>query len=279
MISPFVSSDKLVGENPFLIQMQPSSSLLTQNFANYLSSYLDRTVIFIYNGDSADIQRGQDFRNAILDRISEKTFIDDTVFREVIFKDSLPSDFNLILTADTENIIIIPSVREAEVSNILTSIYFIMEDENIRVLGMYNWPRFRSIDLEFYHKLQLHYFTSFFVDYNNGQVKEFINKFDQVYSTEPYLISSQGYNLAMLAYDIILYFCPVIKSFGENVIFNLYRPDCHPMMGDYRFRQLHPFSGHVNQFTRLITYKTDLTIEKVIPESFPAFPERAVEGH
>src|SRR4030042_4335576 len=56
MISPFVSSDKLVGENPFLIQMQPSSSLLTQNFANYLSSYLDRTVIFIYNGYSDDIK-------------------------------------------------------------------------------------------------------------------------------------------------------------------------------------------------------------------------------
>jgi hypothetical protein len=51
------------------------------------------------------------------------------------------------------------------------------------------------------------------------------------------------------------------------------------MMGDYRFRQLHPFSGHVNQFTRLITYKTDLTIEQVIPESLPAFPERAVESH
>lgn len=279
MISPFVSSDELVGGNPFLIQMQPSATLQLQKYADYLSAYLDRTIIFVYSGDSTDIQRSQGFREEILDRISGKTFIHDTVFREVIFKDSLPSDFNLTLTVDTENIIIIPSVREAEVSNILTSIYFIMEDQEITVLGMYNWPRFRSIDLEFYHKLQLHYFTSFFVDYNNGQVKEFIKKFDQVYSTEPYLISTQGYNLAMLAYDIMLYFCPVVKSFGENVIFNLERPDCHPMMGDYIFRQLHPFSGHVNQFTSLITYKTDLTIEQVIPESSPAFYERAVEGH
>jgi LysM repeat protein len=278
MISPFVSIDELVGGNPFLIQMQPSSSLQTQNFADYLSSYLDRTIIFIYNGDSADIQRGQDFRKGIINRISERTFIDDTLFREMIFTDSLPSDFYLTLTVDTQNIIIIPSVREAEVSNILTSIYFIVEDQNITVLGMYNWPRFHSIDLELYHELQLHYFTSFFVDYKNGQVKEFIKKFDQVYSIEPYLISSQGYNLAMLAYDIMLYFCPVIQSFGENMIFNLDRPDCHPMMGDYKFRQLHPFSGHVNQFTMLITYKTDLTIEQIIPEDSPSFYERVVEG-
>jgi LysM repeat protein len=265
MISPFFSSDELVMENPFLIQLQPSSELQMQSYAEYLSGYHDRTIVFIYSGDTAEIQKSRAFRNEILANISEKAYIDDVLFKEVVFNDSLPSDFNHTLTADTENIIIIPSFDEGEVSNILTGLYFLMEDYNIKVFGMDNWPRFRSIDLEFYHKLQLHYFTTFYVDDKNKQVREFISKFKSMYYTEPYLIASHGYNLGMLAYDIMLYFCPAVKNYGKNLIFNLDRTESHPMLGEYWFTQQHPFSGQVNQYAILIAYKADLTIEEILP--------------
>lgn len=266
MISPFASSDELIEKNPFLIQLQSSPRLQLQNYAEYLSGFYDRNIIFIHSGDSSDIQRSQDFRDDILNRISKKTNVEKILFTEYVFIDSLPSDFTNKLTTDTENIIIIPSVREAEVSNILTNIYFLMQKHDIKVFGMYNWPRFRSIDLDYYHKMQLHFFTTFYVDYEKEQVKEFVKKFDNAYSTQPYLITTHGYNLGMLAYDLMLYFCPAAKAYGKNLIFNLNQTGVHPMEGDYLFQQLHPFSGQVNQFTRLITYKTDLTIEQSIPE-------------
>lgn len=265
MISPFISSDELVGENPFLIQLQSSPRVQMENYADFISGYYDRTMIIIHSGDSSVMQHSHLFRNEILERISKKTSIAEVNFKEFVFVDSLPSDFTLTLTADTENIIIIPAVNEAEVSNILTSLYFLMENSNIKVFGMENWSRFRSIDLEYYHKLQLNYFTTFYVDYEKPEVVEFVRKFNNTFYTEPYLVTSHGYNLGMLAYDLMLYFCPAVKRYGKNVIFNLDQPGKHLMQGDYLFRQLHPFSGQVNQFTRQISYKTDLTIEQSVP--------------
>jgi len=265
MISPFYASDELIYTNPFLIQVPPSSSIQIQQYAAYLSEYFDRTLVYIHSGDSLDMTRTQFFKNELLANLSEKAHIDEVLFKEIIINDSLPSVYYHTLTKDTENIIIIPSMDEGEVSNILTGLYFLLEEYDIKVFGMPNWQRFRSIDLEYYHQLQLHYFTSFYVDYESEAVTGYLQKHKMAYQTEPYRISSRGYNISMLAYDILLYFCPLVIEYGRDMIFDLNSKANHPMMGDYDFVQLHNYSGHVNKFTCIIRYNPDLSIQHIQP--------------
>ncbi len=276
MISPFYASDELIYSNPFLVQVPPSSTVQLQQYAAYLSDYFDRTLVYIHNGDSLDMARTQFFKNEILANLSEKVPLDEVLFKEVIINDSLPSVYYHTLTRDTENIIIIPSIEEGEVSNILTGLYFLLDEYDIKVFGMPNWQRFRSIDLEYFHQLQLHYFTSFFVDYESQAVKNYLQKHKRAYKAEPYRISSRGYNISMLAYDIMLYFCPLVTEHGRNLIFELNRTASHPMMGDYDFIQLHNYSGNVNKYTCIIRYNRDLSIQHILPE--PVAPDEYVRA-
>jgi len=266
MISPFYASDELIYSNPFMVQVPPSSSIQIQQYAAYLSDFFDRTLVYIHNGDSLDMPRTQFFKNELLTKISEKVPLDEVLFKEVIINDSLPSVYYHTLTKDTENIIIIPSMEEGEVSNILTGLYFLLEEYDITVFGMPNWQRFRSIDLEYFHQLQLHYFTSFFVDYESDAVQRYLLKHKRAYQAEPYRISSRGYNISMLAYDIMLYFCPLVAEHGKNMVFELNRTDYQPMMGNYNFVQLHNYSGQVNKFNCIIRYNRDLSIQHIKPE-------------
>ena len=261
MISPFYASDGLVSSNPFLVQIPPSSSVMNSQYAAYLSGFYDKTLVFIHSNDSLELPRSESFREMLMQDISLKTNIEDVLFKEIVITDSLPSVFSHTLTGDTENVVIVPSVDEGEVSGVLSGLYFQLEDYDIEVFGMPSWQIFRSIDLEYFHQLNIHFPTSFHVDFEAENVKRYLENHRKYYNTEPYRITARGYNISMLGYDVMLYFCPLAAQYGKGMVFNLDKASYSPMMGDYEFGKLKWYGGHVNEYSSMLQYNRDLSIE------------------
>jgi LysM repeat protein len=269
VISPFTDSQWLLRDNPYFIQMVPAMEIEFRNWAKFLTNYWGNTMIIIYNGDSTEYETIEFLKQEMYEELARRSFYDGLRLKEVIITDSAEYEMNQFLTTDDQNIIIIPSTDEAYVSNILTALFFEIEEYDIQVFGMSNWHKFQSIDLEYLHQMGINYFTTFYIDYKKEAVLKFIGKFRQVYRTEPYRVSPRGYNLSMYGYDLMFYFTSLVSKFGKEFISCPINPDYKPMLGPYLFRKPGEHGGFMNQFSIMIEYGKDLEIRQlIIDDSF-----------
>jgi LysM repeat protein len=269
VISPFTDYQMLLRNNPYFIQMIPSMEIEFRNWARFLANYWGNTMIIIHNGDSLEYGTIDFLKQAMYEELAKREYYDELRLKEVIINDSAEYEMDQFLTSEDKNIIIIPSTNEAYVSNILTALFFEIENYDIRVFGMSNWHKFQSIDLEYLHLMMINYFTSFYVDYKKEAVMEFIKRFRQVYKTEPYRVSPRGYNLSMYGFDLMFNFTTLLSNYGKEFTPCPVNPDYKPMLGPYLFRKAGENGGYMNQFSIMIEYGKDLEIRQlIIDDSF-----------
>jgi len=265
VVSPFTPCNKWLRHNPFLIQLFPSREVEFKGWADYLVDYHDETIILVYNGDSAELDQINYLKQELLERLAYQTFLSEVSLKEVIFYDTSTFDLAHILTQDNRNIVVIPSDNEAYVGNILTSLYFLSKEYEIQIFGLPNWPKFISMDLEYLHELDVHYYTSFYVDYSKPDVMDFMRTYREVYRTEPYHVSPRGYNLSLYGYDIFNYFCTLVSENGKGFVFQDVSPDYSPLLGPYDLRRIRRYDGLMNHHIYLIHFMKNFDIE-VVPE-------------
>lgn len=262
MVSPFSSDREIVRYNPYVFQMTPSYDVEFKRWAEYISDYYDKTIILVHNGDPAEYPKIHFLKDQIFLKISEKADLDDVIFKEVIMNDSVVVNMNHVLTQDGENLVIVPSDNEAYVSNVISPLYYLLDQYQIEVAGLPQWNAFRNIDLEYFHKLRMSYFTSFYVDYDKPEMKEFIKEFREIYYTEPYRVMPRGYNLSVYGYDLLSFFITAIAEYGKNIIYFTDEMETDPILGPYNFERINDFGGHVNAYISIIKFSPDLNIRQ-----------------
>jgi len=269
MVSPFSSDREIVRYNPYVFQVTPSYDVEFKRWAEYISDYYDKTIILFHDGDSTEYHKVQFLKDEIFKKISEKADLEDVVFKEVVMNDSVFVDMNHVLTHDGENLVIIPSDNEAYVSNVISPLFYLLDQYQIEVAGMPQWNGFRNIDLEYFHKLKMSYFTSFYVDYDKPEMKEFILKFREIFYTEPYRVMPRGYNLSVYGYDLVSAFVGAIGEYGKNIIYFTEELEADPILGPYKFERINDFGGHVNAYISIIKFSPDLNIRQEVLERRP----------
>jgi len=269
VVSPFTDYQMLLRNNPYFIQMIPAMEIEFRNWAKFLANYWGNPMIIIYNGDSLEYETVDFLKQAMYEELAKREYYDDLRLKEVVMNDSAEYEMDQFLTSEDKNIIIIPSSNEAYVANILTALFFEIENYDIRVFGMSNWHKFQSIDIEYLHLMMINYFTSFYVDYKKEAVMDFIKRFRQVYKTEPYRVSPRGYNLSIYGFDLMFNFVTLLSNYGKEFTLCPVNPDYKPMLGPYLFRKAGENGGYMNQFSIMIEYGKDLEIRQlIIDDSF-----------
>lgn len=256
MVSPFTDNLMLVDENPYLFQVNPSYTSQIDEFARYVSGFGDKNIVLVHNGDSLAYSNVQMVKDKIFNNLSLDTMVNNIQFKEVVFRDSI---FVLehALNDEIENVFIIPSNEEAFVTNVVTKLNTLKAFGNqIKVVGLSRWQRFRNIDPEYFFNLELCIASPFFVDYHHKDVKEFVLKYRETYHTEPD-------QMAIHAYDIGLYFLSALKDYGKNFdqcIYN-YRTDL--LQADYKFVKWYKDSGFENTHVDIIQYYNGYNIFRI----------------
>jgi LysM repeat protein len=269
VVSPFTDYQMLLRNNPYFIQMIPAMEIEFRNWAKFLANYWGNPMIIIYNGDSLEYETVDFLKQAMYEELAKREYYDELHLKEVVMNDSAEYEMDQFLTSEDKNIIIIPSSNEAYVANILTALFFEIENYDIRVFGMSNWHKFQSIDIEYLHLMMINYFTSFYVDYKKEAVMDFIKRFRQVYKTEPYRVSPRGYNLSIYGFDLMFNFVTLLSNYGKEFTLCPVNPDYKPMLGPYLFRKAGENGGYMNQFSIMIEYGKDLEIRQlIIDDSF-----------
>lgn len=270
LVSPLSTRPDLIAGNPSVIQVVPADDSENAFFARYIARYKDNPIILFRSDDSLSMKASWKFKKELLSYLEKDSLGNPVNFSDYKLNDSTLRKLNKILKHDAENIVIIASENEPDVTALIVKLGLWSRAYKMTLFGVPAWQVWKNIDIKYFHSMQLQYYTPFFVDYSNPEVQQFIRKCRKIYGFEPYEISPRGYNFCMLGYDIGLYFITALEQYGNSFAPCMNHLDVDLLLTQYKFSRTG--QGFSNHAVHMIRYKPDYTIE-VVPCAEPDMPE------
>lgn len=204
IINPLSEKNEILGNNPFVIKIQPSDKTILQTLLQQidLKDTLQRILILSdhHNPQEAEyLQQVQPFFEALSSPM-KPVFID-------ISKDKT-EQIQPQLSATKKNIILYLSTNEAIITEILTQ-FSKLDKMSIALYCLHNLKQFEFIEPQYLHNLRMHYAEPFFVDPSLPAEADFEYRFFNTYQTIP---DKNAY----LGFDITTYALQLLKIGNTN---------------------------------------------------------------
>lgn len=252
VIYPLSSRSEEFGVYPDFIQVNPSMKALTVAMSDWLREEAEEANLVCLNLTGNEVSHSdlEDIRlfKEYMHRIGSMNFYDWNT-------SAVPLDgLRLQLLPDRENIIILPTTKEAEVSKILPVLSALTDGYRITVVGFPEWQAFTSVDHETYFKLNTNIFTYSYVDNTTEPAKRFALKYRKYFYTEPN-------NLAYKAFDMSLYFIELAAKYRDRTLDAL---EFYPRNGDFSrfyFQKMEGQAGKENQGFYIVNFGSDYRLK------------------
>ena len=252
VIYPLSSRSEEFGVYPDFIQVNPSMKALTVAMSDWLREEAEEANLVCLNLTGNEVSHSdlEDIRlfKEYMHRIGSMNFYDWNT-------SAVPLDgLRLQLLPDRENIIILPTTKEAEVSKILPVLSALKDGYRITVVGFPEWQAFTSVDHETYFKLNTKIFTYSYVDNTTEPAKRFALKYRKYFYTEPN-------NLAYKAFDMSLYFIELAAKYRDRTLDAL---EFYPRNGDFSrfyFQKMEGQAGKENQGFYIVNFGSDYRLK------------------
>ncbi len=248
MVSPLAMSPKIAETNPYFVQVWPSYNEQIEALADYVISNKEGNVILVYESgkDSSELVLRLKSRLSAAFPPSKVGEIITKRFFHISYRTAQPFDaiagiFLKAFSKHTNNLVVVPVDNEAFVSDVLSKLanMRVVYSMPIQLYGLNEWQRYKSIDIENYYSLNLHYISPFFVDYAAANVKRFVTLYRSRFHAEPTQMAFHGY-------DVAYFFVPSVSQYGSSLDRCI---PCHKeslLQSNYKFRRVGPNGGFEN---------------------------------
>jgi LysM repeat protein/ABC-type branched-subunit amino acid transport system substrate-binding protein len=247
MVSPLVSDSRFVSGNPYYFQINPDRNFRLTGTADYIiSEYSKQNVIVLNRGNNNYDQK------ILIDRLKGK--INAKGFHIYnLWSDGIEG-LESLLKPEDENIVVMTDDDEANISVAITRLNTVSKKFKITLIGLQEYSRLQSINIEYLHDLKLHYLAPYFIDYNDPQVTGFIDKYRLNFSAEPTQFSFQGY-------DVTINFLTDLRLFGKKFVSMNPIPKTNLLQAEYNFQKVTNFGGYVNHTFFVIEYSDNYEVK------------------
>jgi len=273
VVTPFYSDLDLIRENPYLFQLSPSLERGYREAAKLVASKHMYNIVYVRNEDSLGLEKHGYFKHLIFDGFDEYNLTEPPVFKEVIMELRNTDKIIQSLSHDKKNLVVVPTADEALASTVVSTLYYQhqLNDYNIEVIGGAHWTEFSTIQFEYFHELNLTFYSPFWVDYHDPRVEQFMSKFRSYYYNEPTITSKKGINYGILGHDMTLYFLNALRKYGPRFILSLdqYRPKL--VQDPFTFSRLSRGGGYENAQLAFYRFLPDMSIQEI---EIPELPEK-----
>lgn len=242
VVSPLdLKTAGLLQDNPWLFLFPPQSDLALSHQIDKIASGLQSdsksqvTVLYEHGYDNSSLveetfeelkSRNIPFRTFQYDFLNGRGI--DTAMRRQLDKSML-------------NCIIIPSMSEAFITDALRNLNMLESSGyRIEVYGMSRWKSFETIELNYFHALDLRLAMSYHINYNDSLTIDFIDRYRAAFNTEPSSFAYQGY-------DIMTFFVKAMNSYGKDFPKAIINRRESLLQSDVLFVPSEPGSGYENR--------------------------------
>ena len=266
MISPLSSAGNYEQNNSWYFKANPTKEYQLEQTATYIANDLsDRNFILLQlsgNSTSADAQLAKLTKEKLAGKSGKN------LFQEYNFQQQGVNAVKPLLDQTRENIFIIPTDNEAQVSVAVTNLTALAEHYDIVLMGTSALPKLKSIQTENYHRIRLRYLSPYFIDYKKPLVRRFIRQYRETYFDEPSQFSFQGF-------DVSYYFLSALYKYGRD--FRNCLPD-YPMgltQMEFHFMKEAQMGGFMNHGLFVTAYERNFDITNYgIIGSIQSTPEK-----
>ncbi len=267
MVSPFAGENNYIASNPYYFQVNPSRNYLMKKTADFIGDhYFHKNFLIMTLGGVDSLPEKK-----LVSMVRDKFFFsgmqpksDQVLYTQVDFLEGGNLGYWQVkrsLKPDQENVLFIPATnrrneREALLSRAINSLYVLSEEFDITLIGMSDYPGFKSINTEYFHRLNLHFLTPNHIDYSREEVYNFLQAYRKRFLTEPNQYSFRGY-------DIALFFIQAFQKYGRNFVEQPELYNDHTLQSVFDFRKTGEFSGLMNHTLYLVHYTPEYDVHVV----------------
>lgn len=184
IVNPFTTRTDILRGNEYVYKLVPSLETRAATVA-YLSDLYPKSHIILY----ADSTKHRKEYHAYAHYFKEKNipFV------------SLPLQNNLVsaLQPDAKNIVIVLNHESAKMLMLSRDLIFKSNLDNLVMVVPEEWLNVPTYDIEYYSKLNIHFFSDYYVDETNEKTQVFIHNYTSKFGVPPTIeaFSFQGYDI------------------------------------------------------------------------------------
>jgi LysM repeat protein/ABC-type branched-subunit amino acid transport system substrate-binding protein len=251
MISPLSSAGNYEQNNSWYFKVNPTKEVQLEQTATYIADEFSKKNFFLLqqsgNSSSADAQLANLCKEKLANRAGKN------LFHEYNFQENGVNSIKPLMDENGENIFVIPTDNEAQVSVAVTNLTALAEHYNIVLMGTPMLIKLKSIQTENYHRIRLRYLSPYFIDYSKPLVRRFVGNYRETFSAEPSQFSFQGF-------DVSYYFLSALFKYGKD--FRSCLPN-YPMeltQMVFNFAKVSPMGGSMNHGMFVTGYERNFDV-------------------
>lgn len=249
MISPLSSGGNMEASNPYYFKVNIADQLIRRKTQHFLANnFRNYQLLLMKVGGAGHFSQLEQFKQnfagyAEHDAQSEQL---DALKRKL----GQAGD-----TLHQRNVVYIPFDDETKVSIGVGALNSAAASSQVTLVGQYNFTKFKSIQTEYYHQVDLHMLSPYYIDYSSAAVNDFVRNYRSNFYAEPSQFAFQGY-------DVAYYFLNTMFHYGTNIGSAVSSHHPKLLQGNFKFMKVSPAGGWQNEGLFLLEYKPDFTIVK-----------------
>jgi LysM repeat protein len=272
MVYPLSNRNQELAENPFLFQVNTPDTLLFSKYAEYIVNKYDTARVLVLQSatpNAEELNLCREIKNKLFQKYIPEGRIPD--YKEVVFSVKDIQGIEALLAEDKQNIVVIPSPDEADVSKLVTTLHGVIESVpyEVKLIGFGSWLKYQTINPEEIHNLNTEILTSYALDYNSTATHEFIKKYRQWYFTEPFAVSPyfirpsknvKYSKYGIWGHDVTYYFISALVKYGEQMEYCISNYKQPLVQFNFQFKRLENWGGYFNNGIYVMQFKPSLDI-------------------
>lgn len=264
VISPIdQSGEKLIDGNPLLVQVPPTIQAQQENIINLFADKCTdgKNAVIIFETGAVDTTHLRMAKEILLAKGVEYKLFSYGILegREILDK------MSGYMKSETDNNVLVLSGSEAFVSDVVRNLNLIHTnpvEENrrkITLFGLPRWRNFETIEVDYFHRMNLHLSLPYFIDYNSQDVKDFIMKYRALTNSEPTPFAFQGYDVGTITKGTYNTFAKLTEAMSSIEEFKT----ALGLQVNHLYKRKGTGNGMTNTGTRNIVYNSDYTISEL----------------
>lgn len=198
IVNPFTSRQDVMADNEFVYKLIPSPEARPAMIA-FMAQQSGSFPIILY-GDSTSNNR---------DLNIYRSYFDQNKVPYVLYPNASTVVSNL--KNGKHQIVVAFYDNPAQNLIISRSLLYSEKTDNLTFVVPESWMKSKTYDIEYYSKLNLHFFSDYYIDFSSEKIKTYVFDYTQKYGVPPSLE-----NFAFQGYDITRFFVEFLRG-GKDI--------------------------------------------------------------
>ncbi len=195
IVNPFTTRTDILKNNEYVYKLIPSLETQPATIAYIVDQFPKYQIIML-------IDTTQEKKNKV-----HTTYANYFTEHHISFKTtSSHSGVIGMMDQNRKNIILVFNSNEAKMLMLSRDLLYKAKSEDFMLVVPETWMSSKTYDVEYYSRLNIHYFSDYYVDYDNERTQLFVNRYMEKFNAPPTLenFAFQGYDVARFFTEFLL---------------------------------------------------------------------------